>query len=510
MQSRWNADEAARHTDALALRCYSSRLLGADRALVLHGGGNTSLKLENTLYVKGSGSDLAQVTPSDFTPLRLSETVALLEGAALDSQQMYARLDGLVARRPAPKPSIETLMHAALPARFVEHTHADAVLAVANTQHGGRILAEVYGDLAPTVPYRHSGFDLAQACAQAYRQRATERTIGLVLQFHGAVAFADDAQQSYENMIRLVAMAQAYLRARGAWDLPTAATTAPPLDRLAVAGLRASVSRAAGYPLVMQLMRDPFALHFASRADLGELCSHGPATPQHAIFGRRVPLLDRDVTRFAERYRDYLAASLTPAEAERIDPSPRIAVLPDIGVCAFGVSAAHARIAAEIFRHDMEVMTRAQAHDVYRAAPAPLLVRAELEYGGFEAHERARVPTDRPHLGRVAAVTAAALAAAPRRVAQLVREGCAVAIAGAGSVPGIDAGDAVRTFASAATPQAGWDTFLDEAVLAFGGLDLLVCTDGETRIAEQSLPLLAASPVGGRVERAGAVAHGVG
>ncbi|MFO1206790.1 MAG: class II aldolase/adducin family protein [Burkholderiales bacterium] len=501
MKSRWDTVEATRCADALALRCYTSRLLGAEPALVLHGGGNTSLKLGGTLFVKGSGSDLGTVTPADFTPLDLGGTQALLEGPALDTAQMHACLDELVVRRPAPKPSVETLMHAALPARFVEHTHADAALAVANTANGERILADLYGDLAPAVAYRHSGFDLARACLDVYRQHPSDRTIGLVLQFHGVVAFADDARESYENMIRLAAMAESYLDRHGAWALPAAASAAPPLDRLAVARLRAAISRAAGFPLVMRVMRDPFARHFARRDDLEELCGQGPATPQHAIFGRRVPLLDADVSGFVDRYRAYLSGALPPQAADAADPSPRIAVVGNVGVCALGVSAAHAGIAAEIFRHDMEIMTRAHAHDCYRAAPAALMARAEVEYGGFEARERARVATDRPLLGQVAGVTAAALESAPGRIEQLVREGCAVAIAGRGSLPGVDAGDAVQTFASADATQAGWDAFLDEALLAFGGLDLLVCTDDETRIADDTAPLLAASPVGGRVER---------
>ena len=510
LQSRWHTEEAARYTDALALRCYTSRLLGADAALVLYGGGNTSVKLRDTslaagadlLFVKGSGSDLAKVGPSDFTPLRLREVCALLEGDELDAAAMFAKLDGLIAQRPAPKPSVETLLHAALPSRYVEHTHADAVLAVANTEHGERILADLYGDLAPTVAYRHSGFGLAQACAEVYRNRATARTIGLVLRFHGAVAFADDARESYENMIRLAAMAEAYLDARGAWTLPTAPVGAPP-DRLAVAGLRASICRAAGFPMVMQVMRDSFALHFAARADLPELCNQGPATPQHAIFGRRVPLLDADVSRFVDRYRAYLDAALPPAEAERVDASPRIAVLPDIGVCALGVSASYARIAAEIFRHDMEIMVRAQAHDRYRAAPAPLMARAELAYGGFEARERRLAASAQPLLGQVAALTAAAVEAAPRRVESLIRQGCAVAIAGRLDLPIVAADDALKCFPHAGARPAAWEAFLDDVVLAFGGLDLLVTSPDETRLAEQSAALLALSPAGGRVERVG-------
>lgn len=512
MQSRWKTEDAARCAGALALRCYTSRLLGADPALVLHGGGNTSLKLRDpsladdadVLFVKGSGTDLAAVQTSDFTALRLREATALLEGEELDSAAMFARLDDLVVRRPAPKPSVETLLHAALPSRYVEHTHADAILAVANTEHGERILAEIYGDLAPTVAYRHSGFDLAKACAEAYRHHATDRTIGLILRFHGVVAFANDARESYENMIRLATMAETYLDAHDAWALPAAPIAAPPPDRLAVAGLRASICRGAGFPLVMQVMRDPFARHFAGRKDLADLCGQGPATPQHAIFGRRVPLLDRDVTRFVSRYRAYLSASLTAAEAQRVDPTPRIAVLAEVGVCALGVTATYARIAAEIFRHDMEIMVRAHAHDRYRSAPAPLMARAELEYGGFEARERESAAAERPLLGQVAVVTARALEAAPRRVESLVRQGCAVAIAGRSDVPGVEVDDAIRCFPIADDTLTAWDACLDDVVLAFGGLDLLVIGADEARLVEPGAALLALSPAGGRTERVGA------
>jgi hypothetical protein len=254
----------------------------------------------------------------------------------------------------------------------------------------------------------------------------------------------------------------------------------------------------------MQVMRDPFALHFANRADLAELCDQGPATPQHAIFGRRVPLLDRDVAGFVARYRKYLSAALAPTEAERVDPSPRIAVLPDIGVCALGVSAAYTRMAAEIFRHDMEIMARAQAHDRYRAAPASLMARAELEYGGFEAREREVAAVERPLLGQIAAITAAAMEAAPRRVESLERQGCAVAIAGRSEWVGVEADDAVRGLPLAGNTPAAWEAFLDEVALAFGGLDLLVTGSDEARVADQSATLLALSPVEGRVERVGA------
>ena len=506
MKSRWNPEDAARCDGALALRSYSSRLLGAEPSLVLHGGGNTSVKLRvpaladegDVLYVKGSGSDLATVEPRDFAPLRLQELVSLLQREELESNEMHALLESMIAQHPSPKPSVETLLHAALPFRYVEHTHADAVLAVANTASGERILGNVYGDLAPVVPYRHSGFDLARASVAAFRAHATDRTIGLVLRFHGVVAFADDARASYENMMRLAALAEAYLDARGAWTLPAASIAAAAPDRIAIASLRTSICRAFGFPLVMQVARDPFALHFASRADLEELCSQGPATPQHAVFARRVPLVGDAVELYVAAYRAFLAASLPTADAARMDPTPRIVVHRDIGVCALGVNAEYARITGEIFRHDMEVMVRAQAHDRYRSAPAPLIARAELEYGGFEARERHLAGSSKPLLGQIALVTASAAEAEPMRVESLLALGAAVAIAGRSAVGWSAHGAGLREFPLETDTPSAWEALLDEIVLAFGGLDLLVTTADQAGVAQRCTPLLALSPVDGQ------------
>ncbi len=502
MRSRWNAEEADHCTDPLALRAYTSRLLGADPALVLHGGGNTSIKLRDTvsgedvLFVKGSGSDLSTVRPPDFTPLRLREVTALLERESLDSNGMYTLLEGMAIRHPSPRPSVETLLHAALPASHVEHTHADAVLAVANTENGEGILAELYGDLAPTVPYRHSGFELAKACAGTVRAQGTGRTIGLILRFHGAVAFADDVRTSYDNMIRLVAIAEDYLASRNAWALPISDGAAPLPDCLALAQLRSSICRTAGFPMVMQVMRDPFARAFAARADVVELCRHGPATPQHAIFARRIPLVGTALDEYVSAYRDYLGAALPAMEAGRLDPTPRIVVLPDTGVCALGVDAKHARIAAEIFRHDMEVMVRAQAHDRYRSAPAPLIARAELEYGGFETHERARAAREKPLLGQVAVVTASAADREPARVQNLIARGAAVAIVGAPKNPIGRLADVLELFPLEGDTDSAWKLALNEITLAFGGIDVLVCAPDESRIVDRCAPFLALSPVG--------------
>lgn len=506
IRSRWDDQEAARFPGALGSRIYTSRLLGQDPTLVLHGGGNTSVKVEEqgrrVLYVKGSGADLSRVDEGAFVPVDLDRVLPLLEREVLDNEEMLAQLKDAVLSPGAPAPSIETLLHGALPFPYVEHTHADSILAVANVAAADRVLKEVYGDLAPVVPYRHSGFELAKACAEVFRRQATPRTIGLILQFHGAVAFGPSARESYENMIALAARAEDYLAAHGAWDLPEAA--APPLDREAVARLRRDISRAAGFPLILKLVREPVAMAFARRADLETVSQQGPPTPQHAIFTRRLPLLGRDGASYTRAYAEYLTRYLGAEQARTLDPSPRVVLDPELGLAALGVDARYAAVAAEVYLHDIAIITRASAHDAYRTAPPQFIAWAELAYGGFEQRLRREAAGERPLLGQVALVTPGADRHDPGLVPRLLALGAAV----------------VRVVASASDCRGGGDPALLEAplggaaaedreqvveatVLAFGGLDLLCAVGDREAWYPACRPILAHSPVAGALERAG-------
>jgi rhamnose utilization protein RhaD (predicted bifunctional aldolase and dehydrogenase) len=387
MLSLWNDDAAGQCATPLALRAYTSRLIGGNRDMVLQGGGNTSLKTADTLYVKGSGSDLAAVQEEHFTALDLGRLRNLLGTAQTDDAELMRHVESCKHLAQAPRPSIETLLHAALPYSHVEHAHADAVLAVANVAGGDDTCAEAFGELAPVVPYRHSGAALARACKSVFESRATPSTIGLILAFHGVVAFGHSARESYENLIRLVSLAETWLQQRGAWLLPQAsAIAAAPAG---IDNLRAAASDIAGFPLAMHLDCSPETLAFARRSDLAAVAGQGPPTPQHAIFTKRLPLLGADVDAYAARYRDYLDRHLG-ADAASIDAAPRIALDPGFGLCAFGVNAHYAAVAAEIYRHDIAIISRASAHGQYRAASARDIARAELEYGGFEQQVLAR------------------------------------------------------------------------------------------------------------------------
>lgn len=385
MHSLWNAQDASRCRSALALRAYTSRLIGSDRDLVLCGGGNTSFKTDDTLHVKGTGAALAAVSEQDFTALDLRALRVLLDDASLTDEARMHRIEGCKRDAGAPKPSIETLLHAALPHAFVEHAHADAVLAVANVADGAAVCADVFGTLAPVVPYRHSGAALARACRDVFASQAGAGTIGLILAFHGVVAFGDDARSAYENLLRLTGRAEQWLRRRGAWELP--ARPRPDAAAADIEALRKAVSRAAGFDLCAHPLDSAEAWAFAQREDLDTLTRQGPPTPQHAIYTRRIPLLGRGVDAYVREYREYLRQHLGAAAAG-MDATPRIAISPDTGCVALGVTPQYAAIAAEVFLHDIAIMTRASAHGRYRAATAADMARAELEYGGFEQRLR--------------------------------------------------------------------------------------------------------------------------
>src|SRR5688572_24508257 len=261
MKSLWSDAEAAQCTGPLGARVYTSRLLGRDKSLVLHGGGNTSLKLGEkdifgdpleVLYVKGSGRDLATIDAGGFSPLQLNHVKRLAELPRLSDTQMVSELNAQVLRPGAPFPSVESILHAILPHAYVDHTHADAVLAISNARDGEKRIRDLYGDRVAVIPYVMAGFELAAHCAREFQEQAGKRTIGMVLLSHGIFSFGADARESYERMIELVSLAEDYLKKHRAWDVAKPGDAAA-VDRLEVAQLRKAVSEQAGFPLVMKV-----------------------------------------------------------------------------------------------------------------------------------------------------------------------------------------------------------------------------------------------------------------
>ncbi len=488
MKSSWNDVEAAQFQGDLGLRVYTSRLLGRESALVLHGGGNTSVKIverdlvgadETILYVKGSGGDLARIDGSGFSPVRMARLLALAKLPALPDPQMVNELRTHMTRASAPTPSIEAILHAILPYRFVDHTHADAVVTVTNSADGAERVREIYGDSVVVIPYVMPGFDLARVCAERLAAGLGPRAIGMVLMNHGIFSFGETARESYERMIALVTRAEEYLARAGAWELPARGVSAAPAPRREITALRRAISDAAGAPMVLAVHDDPRSLAFARRADVGQLSQQGPATPDHVIRTKRVPLLGRDVDRYAAEYRrtfDELAMAAREPKA-MLDPAPRVVVDPELGVATAGRSARDAAIVFDIYAHTMDIIERAALLGGYRALPAKELF--DVEYWDLEQAKLRAAGKPLPFAGEVALVTGAASGIGKACVESLLARGAAVV--GLDLNPAVEELHARPDYLGLVCDVTSTDRLgaaLDGGVRAFGGLDMLVLNAG--------------------------------
>lgn len=489
MKSLWNEAEAACCRTELELRVYSSRLLGREPSLVLHGGGNTSVKVrsrnavgeeEDILYVKGSGSDLATIGPEGFAPVRIAHLLKLARLEALSDASMMNELATQVTRAGAPAPSVEAILHALLPHKFVDHTHADALLAVTNTAEGERRAREIYGRDTVIVPYVMPGFALARECARRLEDEAHSSTIGMVLLNHGIFSFGASARESYERMIELVTRAEDYLARKGAWTLPEprAEPSRAALGQ-ALARLRRELSQCAGFPLVLAISPEPRALEFARRSDVAVLSQQGPATPDHVIRTKRVPMLGRDVAAYAAAYREYFArnAALAAEPKTMLDPAPRVVLDPEFGLACAGRNAREAAIARDIYTHTIEVILRAQALGGYRALPERDIF--EVEYWELEQAKLKKAGAPPVFSGEIALVTGAASGIGRACVDALLARGAAVV--GLDVNPQIESlhrrPDFLGLVCDIAVESAVVGS-LEAAVRAFGGLDMLILNAG--------------------------------
>ncbi len=488
MNSLWNDQEAAQFKSDLAQRVYTSRLLGRDKTLVLHGGGNTSVKArtsnlvgddEEILYVKGSGWDLEFIEEAGFSPVRMAHLLKLARLQTLSDPQMVNELVTNMTRATAPAPSVETILHALLPHKFVDHTHANAVLSVSNTADGEQRIRDIYGDKVVIIPYVMPGFDLARLCAELFPMHAGPNTIGMVLLKHGIFSFGATARESYERMIELVGMAENHLEKHGAWNLKhgPAKTSTAALEE--IAKLRGDISRVAGFPLVMATQNDVRTASFIARKDLATISQQGPATPDHVIRTKRLPLLGRDVDGYAAAYREYFAAHNAQSKEPKnmLDPAPRLVLDPAIGLCTLGRNMKDAGIVADLYMHTMDVIERATLLGGWQALPPKDIF--DVEYWDLEQAKLKKAGKPPVFAGEVALVTGAASGIGKACVEALLARGAAVV--------GLDLNGEIATALKRAdflgvqcdvTSAAGLATALDAAVRAFGALDMLVLNAG--------------------------------
>lgn len=491
MKSLWNDEEAIRYEgDALGLRAYSSRLIGADEDLVLHGGGNTSVKQTtldflgepvDLLWIKGSGHDLATIGPDGFSPVRIKALRGMARLDALSDTDMVRHQRAAMLDPDAPVPSIEAILHAVIPLPWVDHTHADAVIALSNAPHGRERLQSIYGERVLFVDYVMPGFELAQVVARMLLEVDCRQYEGMVLMHHGVFSWGHTAKQSYERMVKLVDDAEKCFVRHRAWDL-LETKDGDPVEAGELAELRQLVSRHAGQPMVASLDTSPEAVGFAALPGVEAIATRGPLTPDHVIRTKRLPLvlapgadLAPQFEVYAESYRAYFGRHAGPDD-HMLDPAPRWVVWPGRGVVSFGATTKDAAIVGDIARHTIRAIQRAEGLGGWSALPERDLFK--MEYWELEQRKLRKKGNKPEHLGRVAVVTGAAHGIG-RAVAQRLMELGAVVV-------GLDSDPVVVKLSANGfvglecdvTDGRAVDRAMAEAVRRFGGVDLLVSNAG--------------------------------
>jgi rhamnose utilization protein RhaD (predicted bifunctional aldolase and dehydrogenase)/NAD(P)-dependent dehydrogenase (short-subunit alcohol dehydrogenase family) len=495
MRSLWEDSEArACGDDPLDQRVYTSRLIGREPSLVLHGGGNTSLKTRATdilgdehdaIYVKGSGWDLASIERPGFALLRLDGVRRLAEFPTLSDAKMAAALRAMLLDPGAPDPSVEAILHAMIPFRYVDHSHADAVVTITNTPRGVERIGEIYGDRIFIVPYVMPGFILAREVYEMTRDIDWDEVEGIILLNHGVITFGEDARSSYERMIQIVTEAEDYLDASAPWSSAPDDRTVGKADLPTLARLRRAVSKTAGFPMIACLDSSPMAVSFASRDDAASLIARGPLTPDHVIRIKRIGLmlardpaatLDADVDRYASEYRAYFDRN-TDGSVRALDPAPRWAAWTGCGTVAFGRRFADARIAADIVAHTLPAIERAEMLGGWAALPEDDLF--DVEYWDLEQAKLARAETPAEFTGKVVLVTGAASGIGRACVQAFLAAGaCVVALDRSESILGAFDDPRVAAFVCDVTDGAAVEFSVERGVRRFGGIDAVVSNAG--------------------------------
>lgn len=423
MKSLWNDSEAKKYKTDLDLRVYTSRLLGQDSSLVLHGGGNTSVKstatnlfgeTEDILYVKGSGWDLATIEAEGFAPVKMEMLLKMAELKVLNDEDMvkYQRL--AMTNPSAPNPSVEAILHAIIPFKFVDHTHTDAVVTITNTEGGEDKIKELYGRNVLIIPYIMPGFVLAKLIYDMTRDVDWSILEGMVLMNHGLFTFNDDAKKSYEKTIELVDKAEKYLVDKGA-ELDFTLNLAPKLslgasgaELIELANIRHEISKLKGHATISILNDSDLATHF-SKQNIKEIAQRGPLTPDHVIRTKRIPAIlgkdyKSDLKNYMDEYEQYFLNNKT--DETLLNPAPNFAILGSGGTLSFGKNAKEANIIKDINEHTFEAILKAEKLGGYKALGADKIF--EVEYWSLEQAKLKKSGSLPEFNGKVALVTGGA------------------------------------------------------------------------------------------------------
>lgn len=492
MESRWQDSEATAFQDSdLALRVYTSRLLGLDDDLVLHGGGNTSVKSSSTnifgenretLFVKGSGWDLKSIEAPGFAPCDLAYLQRLAALEAMTDSDMMRQLRLSLLDPAAPTPSVEAILHAIIPFKFVDHTHTDSVVAVSNTAGGQEILQDIFSDEVLLLPYIMPGFVLARQVFQKTRNTDWASIKGIFLMHHGLFTFHDEARTSYENMIMLVSRVEEFLAYQGILDSAAEKEFKPVReDVLQLARMRRQVSELAERPMLARYNGSPSAAGFACLKNAGDIATRGPITPDHTIHTKIKPVIidgqgSEEIKTYADEYKNYFARN-NPGDLTCLDPAPRLGVWLNRGMVSFAQNAKRLGVVQDISEHTIKAIQWGEALGGWQGLPEKDLF--EVEYWELEQAKLKKTVAAPAMEGKVTLVSGAASGIGRACVDEFVEQGaCVIALDINPAVTSAFSDPLISGQVCDVTNEAAIQCAIEQGVLQFGGLDTLVSNAG--------------------------------
>lgn len=489
MKSLWDEKEFTSCGEhPLDQRVYTTRLIGREPDLVLHGGGNTSVKTEiknvfgeteSVLHVTGSGKVLQQIDRSGFSPVRLNVLRKMAELDELSDPDMVRLTRSAVLVPEAPDPSVEAILHAIIPFKYVDHTHADAVVTITNTDRGMERIGQIYGDRMFIVPYVMPGFLLAKEISSMTRDINWEQVEGMILLNHGVLTFGNDATTAYMRMIQIVTVAEDYLEKHAAVETPDNVPAKENL--LGLAKLRRAVSRARGGAVIARVDPGPVSVHFSNMLNVEELACRGPLTPDHATWTKRVPMIveaspDASVEKFVEEYREYFDRN-TDGTLTFLDPAPRWAVWPEHGVVSMGRGWWETSIIHDIVEHTIRAVQWGEGLGGWKPLQEDDVF--DVEYWNLQQAKLDRLGSPLPLAGKVAVVTGGASGIGRACVEALNSEGAAVlALDVSPEVTEMSGVEDVWGLVCDVTDPNKVEQSIESAARRFGGIDILVSNAG--------------------------------
>ena len=370
MNSLYDDNVAKAFTTDLEFRVYTSRLLGGDSSLVLHGGGNTSVKSvvdgEEILYVKGSGWDLATIEAEGFAPVKLDVLKQMAALTKLSDTEMVSQQKEAMIDKSAPNPSVEAILHAIIPFKYVDHTHSDAVVTISNSENGIELIKEVYPDYL-IIPYVMPGFILAQTIYNELKNIDWDSCEGIILHNHGIFTFDNDPKKSYKKMINGVTKAEDFLEK----NAPLVIEKYMPRAELDIENLQRIISKEKGYDVFVKVNQSPLALHYASQRNIQDIATRGVLTPEHIIRTKRNPMIieDSDIQKaidlFEEEYLEYY--NEFTANEIMLNPTANWAVVKNYGTVSFGKDEKEASIIEDINNHTMKAVLQSDMLGGYKS-----------------------------------------------------------------------------------------------------------------------------------------------